>query len=241
MEEESRMSAKTSVLKENPASVRAETGSEASGEVRETDILKEYLEFQCPSPPLISQTHWKEVALQQPTAFIFPALTAGPVRLTNTGFLWDTDNGWEAAGAATETMPMEKVFEQTSTVGLLLCLWCCAPPITHIAALFLIMSIHRVSLSMLSNWIDDPGDWRSWPIHKTSGTQKAQFPHPAVFLAWLGSSFWQMRESLGLIQLLQWRHSWCHLGWWILQWGHTCLCKETLQTNLTGSQLSVEW
>lgn len=79
----------------------------------------------------------------------------------NIGLLCDTDNGWEAAGAAAETMPMERVFEQVSVIGLPLCLCCCAPPITHIAALLLIMSVHRVSLSMLSNWIDDPGDWRS--------------------------------------------------------------------------------
>lgn len=56
MEEISRMFAKSPVPKENPAPVRADTGSEASAEVRGPGILEEYLEFQYPSPPLILQT-----------------------------------------------------------------------------------------------------------------------------------------------------------------------------------------
>lgn len=56
MEEIGGVSAKMSVPKENPASARAKTGSTARGDMREADNIEEYLDFQCPSPPLISQT-----------------------------------------------------------------------------------------------------------------------------------------------------------------------------------------
>lgn len=78
----------------------------------------------------------------------------------------------------------------------------------------LIMNDHRLLLSMLSNCFDHPGDWRSWPIHKTRGIQS---PTPlCCFLAWLGSGFWWMRVSLGHPQG---RHSGCHLGSWFFAMG----------------------
>lgn len=165
----SKLSTKTSVLKEKPASTRAENRSQASGEVRDSDILKECLEFQWPGEVHQNESHQKEIALQQLTAPIFSALTADTIKLTNFTFLWFTDNVWEAAGAATEIMPMEESFEQVSITGLPVCLRCCPSPVAHIAALA--DNEHSQGfVKYISNWIDDPGDWRSWPIHKTSGT-----------------------------------------------------------------------
>lgn len=165
----SRLSTKTSVLKEKSASAKAENQSQASGEVGDSDILEDCLELQWSGEVHWNESHQKEIGLQQPTASIFSALTADTIKLTNFTFLWFTDNGWKAAGAATEIMPMEKSFEQVSISGLPLCLCCCPSPVAHIAALA--DNEHSQGfVKYISNWIDDPGDWRSWPIHKTSGT-----------------------------------------------------------------------
>lgn len=117
---------------------RNQLQSELKIDLRRSERLRHFRTMSGVSVTRWSSLKWisqKEIALQQPTAPIFSALTAGTIKLTNFTFLWFTDNGWEAAGAATEIMPMEKSFEQVSISGLPLCLCCCPSPVAHTAAL----------------------------------------------------------------------------------------------------------